>query len=203
VLSSLTPEQLQHTILPLGEFEKPQVREFARKFGLSVAERAESQDLCFLAGEDYRLFLKRNVEHIARPGPIADRQGKVIGEHEGLAFYTIGQRKGIKIASSEAFYVIEKDTASNTLVVGPVTELGQTLLVARKVNWISGIAPQGSFEAEVKIRYKAELAAATITPQNADMVRVEFSNPLRGITSGQLAVFYQGDVVIGSGIISD
>ena len=202
VLSALTPDQLQHTILPLGDFEKPQVRALARKFGLPVAERAESQDLCFLAGEDYRQFLRRNVENIAHPGPIADRQGKVLGEHEGLAFYTIGQRKGIKIAASEALYVVDKDAASNTLVVGPVSELGQNLLVARDVNWISGIAPQGPFEADVKIRYKSELIAATVTPQDANLVSVEFHSPLRGITAGQLAVFYQGDAVIGSGIIS-
>ncbi len=203
VLSALTQEQLKHTILPLGEYEKPQVRELARKFGLPVAERAESQDLCFLAGEDYRQFLRRNVEHITRPGPIANRQGKVLGEHDGLAFYTIGQRKGIKIASSEALYVIEKQAASNTLVVGPLTELGQNTLFARKVNWISGKAPEGPFEADVKIRYKAETAAAMVAPLDSDGVRVDFYGPLRSITAGQLAVFYRGDTVIGSWFITD
>jgi tRNA-specific 2-thiouridylase len=203
VLSALSQGQLQHTILPLGDLEKPEVRELARKFGLAVAERAESQDLCFLAGEDYRQFLKRNVEHIARSGPIANRHGEVIGEHEGLAFYTIGQRKGIKIASSEALYVIEKNSVTNTLVVGPLAELGQTTLLARRVNWISGQVPEGSFEANVKIRYRAESADAKVTPRGPDLAEVEFYDPRRGITAGQLAVFYQGDVVLGSGIIAD
>jgi len=202
VLSALTQEQLRHTILPLGDLEKPHVRELARKFGLAVAERPESQDLCFLAGEDYRTFLSRNFEHIARRGPIADRQGKVLGEHEGLAFFTIGQRKGIKIASSKALYVIDKNVERNTLVVGPVSELGRTTLIANNLNWIAGADPGGAFTADVKIRYKAELATATITPGGSESARVEFHSPVRGITAGQLAVFYQGDVVIGSGIIS-
>ena len=202
VLSALTQGQLQRTILQLGEFEKPQVRAMARKFELTVAERAESQDLCFLAGEDYRQFLSRNVENIARLGPIANRQGEVLGEHQGLAFYTIGQRKGIRIASTEPLYVLEKDTASNTLVVGSFSELGQNALLARQVNWISGKVPEAPLVVEVKIRYKAEMASATITPRGTDQARVDFQNPLRGVTAGQLAVFYQGDVVIGSGIIT-
>lgn len=202
VLSALSQAQLQRTILPLGEYEKPQVRAMARKFELPVAERAESQDLCFLAGEDYRQFLSRNVENIARPGAITNRQGEVLGDHQGLPFYTIGQRKGIRIAAAEPLYVLEKDAASNTLVVGPASELGQDLLLARQVNWISGKAPEVPFSADVKIRYKAEMARATITPQGADQVRVSFQNPIPGVTAGQLAVFYQGDIVIGSGIIA-
>jgi tRNA-uridine 2-sulfurtransferase len=202
VLSALTQEQLQHTILPLGEYEKPQVRELARKFELPVAERAESQDLCFLAGQDYRQFLNRHVANISHPGPIVNRKGDRLGEHQGLAFYTIGQRKGIKIASTEPLYVLEKDLPSNTLVVGPVVELGLAELHARQVNWISGQAPDSPFEADVKIRYKAEMARAAIFPEGMDQARVSFKNPLRDITAGQLAVFYNNDIVIGSGIIA-
>ena len=202
VLSALKQEQLQQTLLPLGEFEKPQVREMARKFGLPVAERAESQDLCFLAGQDYRQFLNRHVATIPRPGPIINRKGDRLGEHQGLAFYTIGQRKGIGIASAEPLYVLEKDMPSNTLVVGPVIDLGRAELLALQVNWISGQRPDSPFEADVKIRYKAEMARAIIFPEGLDQARVSFNNPLRDITAGQLVVFYNYEIVIGSGLIA-
>ncbi len=202
VLSELNQEQLQHTLLPLGEYEKPTVRELARKFGLPVAERAESQDLCFLAGQDYRSFLGRFVPDVARPGPIADREGKQLGEHQGLAFYTIGQRKGIGIASAEPLFVIRKDLSTNTLVVGPASALGQSELTATKINWVSGKPPEGEFEAEVKIRYRAEFVEACVKPLSDYEARVVFQHPMRDITPGQLVVFYNNDVVIGGGLIS-
>ncbi len=202
VLSILSQQQLQHTILPLGEYEKPAVRELARKYGLAVAERAESQDLCFLAGQDYRQFLGRYVPAVAQPGPITDRSGKVIGEHQGLAFYTIGQRKGIGIAAPEPLFVVGKDTSTNTLVVGPASEMGQSELVAEKINWVAGTPPAEPFEAEVKIRYRAEFVKAQVYPQPEQKVRVVFQHPLRDITPGQLVVFYNGEVVSGGGFIS-
>jgi len=174
----------------------------ARKFNLPVAERAESQDLCFLAGQDYRQFLTSHVANISHPGPIVNRKGDRLGEHQGLAFYTIGQRKGIGIASAEPLYVLEKDLPSNTLIVGPVMELGLAELRARQVNWISDQRPDLPFEADVKIRYKAEMARATIFPEGKDQARVCFNNSLRDITAGQLVVFYNNDIVIGGGIIA-
>ncbi len=202
VLSELTQEQLHHTILPLGDYEKPAVREMARNFGLPVAERAESQDLCFLAGQNYRDFLSRYAPDVARPGAITNREGEQVGEHQGLAFYTIGQRKGIGIAAAEPMFVIRKDLLTNTLVVGPASALGQNELLATQVNWVSGKPPEGQFDAEVKIRYRAEFVNAVVEPLPGQRARVVFQHPLRDITAGQLVVFYNNEVVLGGGLIS-
>ncbi len=202
VLSTLNQQRLQHTVLPLGEYEKPAVRQLARKYDLSVADRAESQDLCFLAGQDYRQFLKRYVSAAAQPGPIVDRSGKVIGEHQGLAFYTIGQRKGIGIAAPEPLFVVGKEMSTNTLVVGPATELGQSELAAHAVNWVAGDPPAEPFEAEVKIRSRAEFVKAWVYPLPEQKARVILQQPVRDITPGQLVVFYNGEVVVGGGFIS-
>lgn len=200
VMSVLGQEQLSRTLFPVGEFPKPEVREMARKFGLPVANRADSQDLCFLGSRDYRGFLARHAPQTVRPGVITNTTGEVIGEHQGLANYTIGQRKGLGIASPEPLYVLRKDIENNRLVVGPVAELGQRSLVAEGVNWISGELPAEPLRAQVKIRYKAHEAWATLTPSGSE-VRVDFDQPLRDITPGQRAVFYQGEVCLGGGTI--
>lgn len=200
VMSVLGQEQLSRTLFPVGEFPKPEVREMARKFGLPVANRADSQDLCFLGSRDYRGFLARHAPQTVRPGVITNTTGEVIGEHQGLANYTIGQRKGLGIASPEPLYVLRKDIENNRLVVGPVAELGQQSLVAEGVNWISGELPAEPLRAQVKIRYKAHEAWATLTPSGSE-VRVDFDQPLRDITPGQRAVFYQGEVCLGGGTI--
>lgn len=201
VLSVLNQDQLRHSLFPVGEFAKPEVRELARKFDLPAASRADSQDLCFLGKGDYRAFLQRHAPHTARPGPIVDPGGSVLGQHQGLANYTIGQRKALGIASPIPLYVIRKDLAANTLVVGPESALGQRWLAAGGVNWISGSPPDGPIRAQVKIRYKAHEAWATVSPLSAERVRVEFDQPLRDITPGQRAVFYQDEVCLGGGTI--
>lgn len=201
VLSVLNQEQLRHTLLPVGGYEKAHIREIARKYRFPVADRPDSQDLCFLAGGDYRAFLQRHVPEVARPGKIINQQGQELGEHQGLAFYTIGQRKGIGIAAPEPYYVIEKDMERNVLVVGGLHELGRTSLLAAGVNWTCGTAPQDGFAAEVKIRYRAIEAPAVVTPLGEEEARVEFQAPLRDITPGQRVVFYQGEVCIGGGTI--
>lgn len=201
VLHVLRQHQLQRALFPIGELTKPEVRQLARDFNLPVAERADSQDLCFLGNGDYRQFLLRNAPQIENPGPILNRAGKVLGQHQGLAFYTIGQRKGLGIASPQPLYVIEKDLQRNALIVGQKDELGGRELLAADVNWISGSSPQAPFRAQVKIRYKAQLAAATVTPLENQQARVIFDEPLRDITPGQAAVFYQDDLCLGGGII--
>jgi len=201
VLSVLGQEQLKHTLLPIGEFTKTQVRELARQYNLPVAERPESQDLCFLAGQDYRDFLVRYAPEAVRPGPIVNRRGEVLGEHQGLGFYTIGQRKGLGIASGRPLYVIEKDLENNRLIVGGAEELGKTILYADAVNWILGEPPDGVFRADVKIRYTATPVSGTVYVINPRRVKVIFDQPVRDITPGQRAVFYQGEVVIGGGTI--
>ncbi len=201
VLSVLDQPRLRQTLLPVGDFTKPEVRELARRFDLPVASRADSQDLCFLAGRDYRGFLSRNAPQTVQPGKIVDQTGQVIGEHQGLAFYTIGQRKGLGLPSPEPLYVLKKDLRNNALVVGVGTELGQSELLANEVNWIAGAPPAQSLQAQVKIRYKAVEAPAVVTPLPAGQARVVFENPLRDITPGQRVVFYNGEECLGGGTI--
>ncbi len=202
VLHVLPQEKLRRSLFPIGEYLKSEVRELAARFGLPTASRRDSQDLCFLAGEDYRAFLQRYAPQVNRPGPIVNRRGEVLGEHRGLAFYTIGQRKGLGIAAAQPLYVLAKDLARNALVVGSAEELGSTELLAEGVNWVSGEAPQEPFRAQVKIRYTARPAGAEVTPlEGGARVRVRFESLVRDVTPGQAAVFYVGDEVIGGGVI--
>ncbi len=201
VLHVLTQEKLKHALFPVGDYPKTEIRAIAEKHGLPTASRKDSQDLCFLAGEDYRHFLQRNAADILQPGGIVTRDGRSLGEHSGLANYTIGQRKGLGLASPVPLYVLGKDAVTNRLIVGTQDELGSYELTARDVNWISGEAPREPFRAEVKIRYTAREAGALVTPVEGDRVQVRFDVPQRDITAGQAAVFYQGDVLLGGGII--
>jgi tRNA-specific 2-thiouridylase len=201
VLSVMGQAQLAHALFPVGEYTKPQVRALARQFNLPIAERPESQDLCFLADNDYRRFLTEHADESLRRGPIVRRDGSVVGEHAGLPFYTIGQRKGIRVAAREALYVIGTKPEINALVVGTADELGSDRLRAMRVNWVSGSAPASAMRAEVKIRYKAAPASATVTPLEGNRAEVVFDHRLRDITPGQAAVFYDGEVCLGGGII--
>ncbi|HJS20358.1 MAG TPA: tRNA 2-thiouridine(34) synthase MnmA [Anaerolineales bacterium] len=200
VLHVLNQDKLKHALFPVGDYPKPEIRQLAEKYGLPTAARKDSQDLCFLAGEDYRGFLQRNASEMLKPGQIVRRGGSSLGEHNGLANYTIGQRKGLGIASPVPLYVLGKNSVTNTLIVGTQEELGGRELTARDVNWVSGEAPTGPFRAEVKIRYTAREAEALVTPGEGGQVSVEFDAPQRDITAGQAAVFYQGDVMLGGGI---
>lgn len=202
VLSVLNQEQLAHTLLPLGDLSKAEVRNLAREMGLPAANRPESQDLCFLGRSDYRSFLLRHAPEVHQPGPIFDTRGNLLGEHDGLAFYTIGQRKGLRIAAPQALYVLEKDLDRNALVVGNRGELGRRELTADQLNWIAGAPPSGVFRAQIKVRYKADLAWGTVTPEGRDSMRIVFDQPLRDITPGQASVVYVGDECLGGGIIS-
>ena len=201
VLHVLTQEKLAKALFPVGEYPKPEIRKLAGEFDLPTADRSDSQDLCFLAGEDYREFLLRNAPEIGHPGPILTKKGKPLGEHQGLAFYTIGQRKGLGIASPIPLYVLAKETATNTLVVGSEAELGSCELIARDINWISGEAPAESFGAEVKTRYTARESKAMVNPVAGNRAEVRFDTLQRDITPGQAAVFYDGDLVLGGGTI--
>lgn len=202
VLSVMTQTQLGQALFPVGGYAKPQVRQIARDLGLPVAEREESQDLCFIADDDYHRFVReRAPAGSIQPGPIVRRDGTVIGQHQGLPFYTIGQRKGIGIAGPEPLYVLGTQPATNALVVGPASELGQTYLETSPVNWLSGATPTTPLRAEVKIRYKAAPAWATISLLPNGGAAVQFDHPLRDITPGQAAVFYNGTQCLGGGII--
>ncbi len=202
ILHVLDQAKLAHALFPVGDYPKTEIRRFAAEFGLPTASRLDSQDLCFLAGDDYRNFLQRNAAELLKPGQIVNRNGEVLGEHRGLPNYTIGQRKGLGVASPVPLYVLGKDPATNALLVGTQDELGGRELVAREVTWVSGDPPTAPFRADVKIRYTAKEAAAWITPLDGDQARVQFDAPQRDITGGQAAVFYDGDLLVGGGLIA-
>jgi tRNA-specific 2-thiouridylase len=203
VLHVLSQHQLEHALFPLGEFTKPQVRQRARQFNLPVADRPDSQDLCFVGDTgDYRGFLLRHAPQTLLPGKIVDSTGKLLGNHPGLANYTIGQRKGLGIASSTPLYVISKDYDKNVLIVGPRRDSVSYQLEAINVNWISGLPPETSIDASVKIRYKAQPLPCKVQPLSSTTIRLNFIDPVRDITPGQAAVLYNGEVCLGGGIIS-
>ena len=201
VLHVLTQKNLNQTIFPLGDLNKTQVRKLAGDYSLPVANRPDSQDLCFVGQGDYREFLRLKIPAAIKPGPIFDPDGSQIGEHTGLADYTIGQRKGLGISNTEPLYVIRKDIKQNALIVGSPDSLGRQEFFADQVNWISGEKPKERIQADVKIRYKSREVPAVITVQNPTNVNVQLESPLPDITPGQAAVFYQGDLCLGGGII--
>lgn len=202
MLCMLTQAELSRTIFPVGEYTKRRVRELAYEFGLPTASQQDSQDLCFLPDGDYRGFLLRYSPGARKPGKIVDRQGNLLGEHEGLAFYTIGQRKGLGIYRSEPVYVLEKNLERNEVVVGTLAELGQQVMAVDGVNWISGRALDDESLVDVKIRYKAKPVKGRVTLTRKTAVTVEFETPMRDITPGQIAVFYDDDRVLGGGVIT-
>jgi tRNA-specific 2-thiouridylase len=204
VLHRLGQAQLAHALFPIGEYTKPEVRAVARARGLPVSDRPDSQDLCFLGNGDYRDFLSRHAPRAAQPGPILDTAGRRLGEHRGLPYYTIGQRKGLGIAAPRPLYVLTLDTIRNAVVVGTAEELGRRELTAADVTYVGGRPPEETLPVTAKIRYKAPGAAATLMPlpPAGRRARVQFDEPLRDITPGQGVVFYQGEVVLGGGTIT-
>jgi len=200
-LHVLTQNKLRQTIFPLANLTKKQVRKLAEEYALPVADRPDSQDLCFVGQGDYRDFLRKYSPSSMRPGPIVDLNGKSLGKHPGLADFTIGQRKGLGISSPKPLYVVRKDLKNNILIVGSKGFLGQQKFFVDNVNWISGEAPADSISANVKIRYKSREAPSTITVTNSDTVSIQLDSPLPDITPGQAAVFYQNDICLGGGII--
>jgi tRNA-specific 2-thiouridylase len=204
VLSVLNQSHLQHAYFPIGGYPKAQVRELAAQFQLPVAQRKDSQDLCFLADSNYRRFVREYRPQTEQPGDIVTRSGQVLGQHDGLANYTIGQRKGIGIAQAHPLYVIGKQAATNTLLVGELSELGSQQCRVTRFNWVCAPdpAPTAPFEALVQIRYKAQAVPATVTPTAADTVEVSFAQPMRDVTPGQAAVVYLENRCLGGGVIA-
>ncbi|RLT47315.1 MAG: tRNA 2-thiouridine(34) synthase MnmA [Chloroflexi bacterium] len=202
VLSVLNQQQLAHAMFPVGAYTKAEVRELARGFGLPVHSRRDSQDLCFVPDGDYRPFLQAHVPDALRPGAITDSAGRQVGMHAGLPLYTIGQRKGLRLAGPEAQYVVAMDAAANTLRVGPRSALESTRLRAERVNWVSGVVPATAFDAQVQIRAHGTPAAARIIPEGSDEVSVEFEAAVQSATPGQAAVFYAGMEILGGGVIA-
>jgi tRNA-uridine 2-sulfurtransferase len=203
VLHVLGQEELAQVRFPVGAYTKPEIRQIAAELGLPVAKKRESMDLCFLGDGDYRRFLSEYAPGAIQPGPIVNSAGNVLGEHEGLPFYTIGQRKGLGLNAGEPLFVLGKDVRENALVVGSKAELGQTELLVRDANWVAGAAPAGAVRAGVKVRYKAPAAPAMVTALPDGGARVVFDDFVVGATPGQAAVFYDSDTVLGGGLIAD
>lgn len=201
-LHALTQTQLAHVLFPVGELTKTEVRAIARQHDLPVAEQPESQDLCFVADGDYRRFLAHRSPHLFRPGDIRDTSGRVLGQHQGLAAYTIGQRKGLGITAREPLYVLTIDPTQNALVVGTANELGQNECLVEKMHHVDGRTPSAAFRATAQIRYQARASAVTVTPLLHERAQVRFASPQRDITPGQFLVLYDGEVVLGGGTIS-
>ncbi len=201
VLAMLNSFQLSQSLLPLGEMTKIEVREKAKALDLPVADRQDSQDLCFLGNVDYRDFLTRFAPESVQPGEIVDVYGEVLGEHQGLPFYTIGQRKGIRVAAAEPYYVVRKDITNNRLVVGFANQAGKDQLHAVQANWISGDPPEPSGQYDVMIRYRSKPVQAEILSAGGGEFRLKLNYKLRGITPGQVAVLYRGEECLGGGVI--
>ena len=201
VLHVLNQDQLAKAVFPLGEYSKSEVRQLARNYNLPVADRPESQDLCFISQGDYREFLQRNSTLTANGGLILNKEGETLGYHQGLMNYTIGQRRGLGVSSRIPMYVLEKDQANNTLIIGERELLGRDTLWAEDVNWVSIGLPADPFQAQVKIRYKSSEEPASIYPIDVGKVKIKFDRKINGITPGQAAVFYQDEICIGGGII--
>jgi len=201
VLSVMSQAQLSRAVFPLAELTKQEVREHARRLSLPVADRPESQDLCFVGEAGYREFLSRSGASLPPPGAIHDRDGRVLGRHTGLAEYTIGQRKGLGISAPAPLYVLEKDLEHNVLIVGGKNELGREEFEAGEVRWIDGQTPKGPLRVSVRVRYKAREYDALVTPLPGQRAHVQSLELIPDVTPGQAAVFYERDGCLGGGII--
>lgn len=201
VLYSLTQEQLAHTLFPLGELAKQQVRQIATEQGFVTAQKAESQDICFVPDGDYAAFIEQHSGQIATPGDFIDVNGKVLGRHRGVIRYTVGQRRGLGLAMPRPVYVKEIDPAANTVTVAYDEELFCDRLVARNINLIDRERIDKPLRLQVKIRYNQKAQWATVAQTADDELSIVFDEPQRAIAKGQAAVLYDGDVVVGGGRI--
>ncbi|MBS4023424.1 MAG: tRNA 2-thiouridine(34) synthase MnmA [Dethiobacter sp.] len=200
-LYNLTQEQLAHILFPLGGYKKTEVREMASRLELAVAAKPDSQEICFIPDDDYKKFLSGNSDIEDKPGSIYDTDGKKLGAHRGLAYYTVGQRKGLGLAAGRPLYVVELDVSRNALIVGDDKEVYSDGLLAGDINYILVENPETTMRINARVRYHAREAPAVLTPLPGGRVRVDFEEPERAVTPGQSVVFYHGDDVLGGGII--
>ncbi len=202
VLYGLGQKELERIQFPLGSYSKPQIREIARRYGLKTADKPDSYEICFVPNEDYKQFIDEEVPVSERPaGPIRHKDGRVLGQHRGLPYYTIGQREGLGISVGRPLYVVGMETQSNTLVVGEKMDVYSKGMAIREVSWVSDLSPRFPQVVSIKIRSKHVEAGATLTGVPGSNVTATFDEPQSAITPGQAAVFYEGDVVLGGGVI--
>ena len=200
-LFSLNQDQLERILVPLGELTKSDTRTVARQTGLKTADKAESMEICFVPDQDYGKFLTSSGAVQAHAGDIVSESGKVLGRHQGIEFYTVGQRKGLGISAPAPLYVIALDPASNRVIVGSEPSLDRDEFHVERCNWIAEADPVKPMEVMAKIRYKHPGTPATVTPLHSGRASVRLHAPQRAVTPGQASVFYQGDVVVGGGWI--
>lgn len=200
-LFCLSQEQLKHSIFPLGDYTKEEVLKLSKGLGLKVHEKSSSQEICFVKDSDYNEFLVSQSEQVKNiPGQIINKKGEVLGEHKGIAFYTIGQRKGLG-PHKKPMYVTCIDRENNTIVIGEEKELYKDELVAGDLNWVGIKKLEKQLQVKAKIRYKHKESRAFVSPVGEDLVKVKFIEPQRAVTPGQAVVFYNGDKVLGGGWI--
>ncbi len=199
VLFGMRQEQLAATLMPVGRYPKAEIRRLAEEAGFPNANKPDSQDICFIPSGDYREFLRERTDE--RPGDIVDADGNVLGQHEGIQYFTVGQRRGLGLSGGPPRFVIRLEPDTRNVVIGSETDLYQDTLYADPVSWVSGVAPVGPMDVTVKIRYKFAEAPATVTAVDGGAL-VRFREPQRAVTPGQAAVFYQGDTVLGGGAIT-
>ena len=202
VLYNLDQEKLARLLFPIGEYSKNEIRGIARELGLAIADKPDSQDICFIPDGDYNRFIEPRLKR-RLPGDIVDTEGNVVGSHDGIHGFTIGQRKRLPLVNntSRPLYVTDIDPVSGQITVGPAEKLMKTRLFASGVNWVSGTAPPGPITVEARIRYNGRNAPASVRAMPDNGVEIEFEEPVRAITPGQPVVFYDGEVVIGGGVI--
>jgi tRNA-specific 2-thiouridylase len=201
-LFALTQDQLSRALFPVGAMTKPEVRAHADRLRLSVADKPDSHEICFVPDGNAGDFVDRHLDDdAAREGEIVDTAGTIVGRHRGLHRYTVGQRKGLGIAKPMPMYVLRLEPADGRLVVGPKAELGRRELTATGVNWIAGAAPDGPRRVTARIRHRHADAPATVVPEGDGRASVTFDAPQLAITPGQAVVFYDGDEVVGGGWI--
>lgn len=201
VLYDLTEEQLRHTLFPLGNISKPEVREIAQKHEFVTSHKSESQDICFVPDGDYAGMIRRYRNKEYPKGNFVDKDGKILGTHDGIINYTIGQRRGLGIPADRRLYVTKLDVENNTVILADNEDLFKREVVIREFHWITGDAPSKEFRCNAKIRYKHKEQPATVFPLDNRMARIVFDEPQRAATAGQSAVLYDGDIVLGGGII--
>ncbi|MBW2019453.1 MAG: tRNA 2-thiouridine(34) synthase MnmA [Deltaproteobacteria bacterium] len=201
-LARLSQKQLSRVLFPLGTYTKKQVREMAEAWGFGTFMDSESQELCFVRHPSYKDFLSSLAEVPPKPGPIVNTRGDIIGHHQGLHAYTVGQRRGIGIPGPEPYYVIRLDNKQNRLVIGSKSELAATECRVTDINWIETKVPDKPISVQTRIRYRHQEAASTLTPLGPSTATVRFSEAQYAITPGQAAVFYKGERVLGGGWIA-
>lgn len=201
VLYNLTQEELKHTLFPLGSLTKNDARKKAEEYGFSNANKPDSQDICFIPDGDYGKFIREYRNCNVNAGDFVDKNGNVLGKHKGYMNYTTGQRKGLGVAFGKPMYVIGKDKENNRVVLGDETDLYTDTLYAHDINLISVEKIEGEMRVKAKTRYSQTETDATVTQLDNDTIKVVFDNPVRAVTSGQAVVMYDGDIVVGGGII--